>query len=214
MHRSVTVLTALLLFSMTNAAAADLALTPVNATIEKTTYKGRPAWRLVPGKGEGDQMLAIAGGSTLAEGTIEVMVAGAPREGAPPDSRGFIGIAFHVDTDASHFECFYLRPTNGRADDQLRRNHSLQYVSHPDHPWHALRKSDPGRYESYADLEAGVWTRMKIVIKGRTARLFIGDATQPALIVNDLKLGERGGKVAFWAHTSTDAYFADLRVKP
>jgi hypothetical protein len=26
--------------------------------------------------------------------------------------------------DDSHYECFCIRPTNGRADDQLRRNHS------------------------------------------------------------------------------------------
>jgi hypothetical protein len=55
-------------------------------------------------------------------------------------------------------ESIYLRPTNGRADDQLRRNHSVQYDSVPDFPWFRLRKESPGVYESYTDLEAGEWS--------------------------------------------------------
>jgi hypothetical protein len=39
-------------------------------------------------------------------------------------SRGF-GIAFRVQ--GNRFEYIYLRPTNGRADDQIRRNH---FVTH------------------------------------------------------------------------------------
>lgn len=52
--------------------------------------------------------------------------------------RGFVGVAFRVNLDASKdapkYECFYLRPTNGRADDQVRRNHSTQYISYPAFP--------------------------------------------------------------------------------
>jgi hypothetical protein len=36
-----------------------------------------------------------------------------------------------VAADPSKYECFYVRPSNGRADDQLRRNHSAQYISMP-----------------------------------------------------------------------------------
>ena len=157
-------------------------------------------------------MLAVLEGRTFTNGTIEVDLAGAPRTGAPADSRGFIGIAFHVEGDGDRYECFYLRPTNARADDQLRRNHTAQYVAHPDHPWHALRKSHPGVFESYVDMEAGAWTKVKIVVAGRTARLYVNGAAQPCLVVNDLKHGGAGGAIALWAHATTDAYFANLRV--
>jgi hypothetical protein len=50
----------------------------------------------------------------------------------------------------SGFECFYLRPTNGRADDQVRRNHSVQYISFRGFPWYRLES--PEKYESYTDL--------------------------------------------------------------
>jgi hypothetical protein len=203
---------------MLNAAIAILAaslsiesLAPVNATVKSVEHRGRSAVQLVPGGGE--DVLAIVKGSSFTNGTIEVDLAGAPRAGAPADSRGFIGVAFHVEGSGERYECIYVRPTNARADDQLRRNHTLQYVAHPDHPWHALRKSHPGLYESYADMEAGAWTKLKIVVRGRTAKLYVNGAAQPALIVNDLKHGETGGAVALWGHTTTDAYFANLRVR-
>jgi hypothetical protein len=42
-------------------------------------------------------------------------------------ARGFAGIAFRVQPDLRTYDAFYLRPTNGRADDQVRRNHAAQY---------------------------------------------------------------------------------------
>src|ERR1700721_467567 len=76
-------------------------------------------------------------------------------------------------------EYFYLRPPNGRSGDQLRRNHSVQYVSTPDYPWERLRKETPGVYESYADLDPGAWTRMKVVVSGKRAKLYVNGADQP-----------------------------------
>jgi len=80
-----------------------------------------------------------------------------------------------------------IRPTNGRADDQLRRNHSAQYISFPDYEWQRLRAEAPGQYESYVDLVPGEWTRVKVEVSGVKARLYVHDASQPSLIVNDLK---------------------------
>src|SRR5262249_53899141 len=108
----------------------------------------------------------------------------------------------------------FLRPANGRADDQLRRNHSVQYQSLPDFPWDRLRKESPGVYESYTDLEVGVWTRVRVVVSGNGARLFVNGAAQPCLVVNDLKADAGVGAVALWAHATTDAYFSRLVVTP
>ncbi|MGI4734536.1 MAG: hypothetical protein ACRYG7_05085 [Janthinobacterium lividum] len=46
----------------------------------------------------------------------------------------------------------YLRPANGRADNQLQRNHAVQYFSYSDYRFERLRKEAPGQYETYADL--------------------------------------------------------------
>ncbi len=105
------------------------------------------------------------------------------------------------------------RRTNARADDQLRRNRSVQYTSSPSFPWQRLRQESPGVYETYADMETGAWTHVKIEVAGTMARLYVNGATQPTLIVNDLKLGDTRGAIALWSHTYTDGYFANLRVR-
>lgn len=85
----------------------------------------------------------------------------------------------------------------------------------PDYPWFRLRKENPGVYESYADMVAGEWTRLRIEVEGAKARLFVNGATQPALIVNDLKLGsDTKGGVALWVGNWTEAYFTDVKVTP
>jgi hypothetical protein len=188
----------------------------IGGNVEPVTYRGRHALHLVPASGPENNdkdAMAIFTGPDFKDGVIEIEVAGSPRTGAPPDSRGFIGVAFRVQEQGSKGEYFYLRPTNARCDDQLRRNHSTQYVSAPDYPWERLRKENPGVYESYVDLDPGAWTRMKIVVSGTKAQLYVNGAAQPALIVNDLKLGETHGRIGLWAHNSTDAYFSSLTVK-
>jgi hypothetical protein len=111
------------------------------------------------------------------------------------------------------YDALYLRPTNGRADDQVRRNHSVQYISHPDWPWFRLRKETPGQYESYVDLVPGEWTKVKIEVRGVQARLYVHDQFQPTLIVNDLKTGAKArGDVALWLDLGTVAHFRNLTV--
>jgi hypothetical protein len=119
-----------------------------------------------------------------------------------------------VPPDASKYDYVYIRPTNPRADDQERRSHSTQYASYPDNEWLKLRTEPPGKYESYTDLIPGAWTHLKIEIAGITMRLYVNRATQPTLLVNDLKLGDRTGAVALWIGVGTEAYFANLRLKP
>jgi hypothetical protein len=193
-------------------------LEAVNIKPEVAIHEGRRAVRLLNSREDATidlarQSIAILSDSEFKDGTIEAELAGEPRAGAAPDIRGFIGIAFRVQEHGKRFECFYLRMTNGRADDQLRRNHSAQYISAPDFPWERLRKENPGVYESYVDVEPGRWTKIKIVVAGTKAQLFVNGASQPCLVVNDLKLGEGSGQVALWVADDTDAYFSTLTVK-
>ena len=188
-----------------------LALKGVRA--EAVTYRGKRAVRLVEDPAApGVEAVALVDGSDFGDGIIEIDVAGVPGPGAPLDARGFVGVVFRSGADASGFENIYLRPTNGRADDQLRRNHATQYASIPDWPWHRLRKETPGVYESYTDLEAGAWSRMRIEVEGVKARLYVNDADQPCLIVNDLKRGSSRGLVGLWIGAGTVAHFTDLRI--
>lgn len=156
---------------------------------------------------------ARVNGVEFHNGTIELEVAGRPRPDAPPEARGFIGLAFRIQADLSAFECFYIRPTNGRAPVQLRRNRATQYFSYPDWKFDRMRTEVPGHYEAYVDLETGSWTQLRIVVAGDHAELFVHDQQQPVLIVNDLKHGAdmRGG-IGLYIDMGTEGFFRNLRV--
>jgi hypothetical protein len=152
-------------------------------------------------------------GTNLKNGTIEVKVLSRLKKNAPASARGFIGVAFRINDSSTKFESIYIRPTNGRADDQVRRNHSVQYYSYPDYPFDRLRKEAPEKYESYADMELNRWITLRIEVKDEKARLYIDNAQQPCLIVNDLKHGPNtSGAVALWVDMGTEGYFSDLKI--
>jgi hypothetical protein len=186
-------------------------------TLARENYRGREAIKVIEANsadGPSDT-IAILKGTLFHNGTIEVWLAGAPTNtaAAAQGARGFVGIAFRV-ADPARYEAIYIRPTNGRAEDQLRRNHSIQYISHPEYPWERLRKEAPGQYEAYADMVAGEWIRCRIVVSGSKAELYLGAADQPSLVVNDLKHGDSSGGVALWISSGTVAHFSDLRMRP
>lgn len=200
------------LLAATMAAQTVDRLTAKNVAIAQTTFKGRSAIQLIatPDAANASSYAVVKDASFL-NGTIDVDVAGQPAAGAGTGARGFIGIAFRIQGDG-RYEYIYLRPTNGRADDQVRRNHSTQYSSHPDFDFAKSRQEAPEKYESYVDLEPGGWTRYKIVVDGRKARLYVHGVEQPALIVNDLKLEPQAGGVALWVGPGTEGYFSNLKI--
>jgi len=152
-------------------------------------------------------------GTDFKNGTIEVKVLSRLLKNAPDYARGFIGVAFRINDNNTKFECIYIRPTNGRADDQVRRNHSIQYYSYPDYKFDRFRKESPERYESYADMELNRWITLRIEVMGEQAKLFIDNNQQPSLLVNDLKHGANAsGAIAFWVETGTEGFFADLKI--
>lgn len=185
-----------------------------NVSIAKTNYQGRSAIQVLAAPGAANaSSYAVVKDSSFRDGAIEVELAGQPAAGAGEGARGFIGIAFRLQSDGS-YEYIYLRPTNGRADDQVRRNHSTQYSSYPNFDFARSRQEAPEKYESYVDLQPGVWTKFRIEVEGRKARLYVRGAEQPCLIVNDLKLEPRQGGVALWVGPGTEGYFSNLKITP
>lgn len=152
-------------------------------------------------------------GIEFRNGTIEVNVLSKLLPNAPDFSRGFIGVAFRIDDSNSKFECFYIRPANGRDSSQIRRNHTIQYISFPDYKFDRLRKEAACEYESYADIGLNEWIKLKIVVKDTHAYLFINDNKQPSLIVNELKHGANSsGTIGLWVDVGTEGFFSDLKI--
>ena len=82
----------------------------------------------------------------MINGVIELKVLSKIIENSPfPNARGFVGVGFRVD-EKNHFDAIYLRPSNGRVDDKLRRNHTVQYFSYSGYTFRRLRKQTNGCY--------------------------------------------------------------------
>lgn len=186
-----------------------------NVIANPVEYRGKNAMEIrdaAPQPGDELPRMALIKDVTLRDGTIEASLAGDTAVDAPANFRGFVGIAFHIGLDRSRYECLYLRPKNGRSSDPVQRGHSAQYESEPEFPWDRLRAEAPGKYESYVDLGPGEWTRVKIKITGKRALLFVNDAKEPTLVVNDLKGKVETGPIALWVGPGTIAHFAELKV--
>jgi hypothetical protein len=186
----------------------DLVL--INVKADAVEYKGQKAVRLT--KDTQKDGFAVLRGADFQDGTIEGDIA--LKITAPPGVRmpGFVGIAFRGRPDASHYELFYLRPGNSRSDDQAMRNHSVQYSYEPDFGWYKLRREWPWVYEAYAELQTETWTKVRIEVKGRSAKLFLNGSEQPSLAVDGLKGEDLRGGIALWGSQGQEAYFSNFRI--
>jgi len=113
---------ALVAFASPASAQTAGQLIPHNVKLESADYLGKRAVRITEdGQVANGEAYAVVKDAVFHNGAIEVELAGRPASGSAAAARGFIGIAFRLQND--RFEYIYLRPTNGRADDQVRRNH-------------------------------------------------------------------------------------------
>lgn len=193
-------------------------LTAHQVTMEIGEHRGWAALRVQKLKevaAADEPTFVMLDGLEFRDGAIEVEVAGDVLPDAVGGARGFIGIAFRIAPDCSRFESMYIRPTNGRAEVQLRRNRAAQYFSYPDYKFDRLRAEAAGEYEAYVDLVPAEWTSLRVTVSGGTAKLYVHGAPQPTLWINDLKLGgEASGAVGLYVDNGTDGFFRNLRVTP
>jgi hypothetical protein len=181
--------------------------------MEAVKYLGRRSVQITI-EGEDHEGLVLLPGTDFQDGVIEADVA--LKTSVPPGVRypGFVGIAFRVGTDAAHYDAFYLRPGNSEAADQAMRNHSVQYIEAPDFDWYRLRREWPSVYESHAELALETWTKVRIEVKGRSAKLYLNGSSDPSLVVDGLKGENLRGAVGLWSFTDEEAYFSNVHITP
>jgi hypothetical protein len=218
-YSAVTVLAASCLFAQTFARVQIFPLRDTTGLIapkvkaEAVKYLGRESVRITI-EGEDHEGLALLPGTDFQDGVIEADIA--LKITTPPGVRypGFVGIAFRVRPDASHYELFYVRPGNSEAADQAMRNHAVQYVSEPGFGWYRLRREWPSVYESHAELAMETWTKVRIEVAGRAAKLYLNGSAKPSLVVDGLKSEDLHGAVGLWGFTDEEAYFSNVRITP
>ncbi|MDX2247327.1 MAG: DinB family protein [Bacteroidia bacterium] len=148
-------------------------------------------------------------------GTIEVKMLSQIQNPSPfQGSQGFIGVAFRIDENDKAFESIYLRPKVGRSNNQMARNHTVQYYAYPDFKFETLRKLAPGKYETTAPVDINEWISMRIEVNGVKATMFINDAKYSTFVVDTLKGKTTAGAIGLWVDIGTIGYFKDLKVTP
>jgi hypothetical protein len=147
-------------------------------------------------------------------GTIEVKMYSQIQNPSPyPPAAGFIGLYFRIKEDDSEFESIYLRPKVGRINNQMARNHAVQYFSYPDFKFQTLRDKFPaGSYEGSAPVMLNEWITMRLEINGETAEMFINDLKYSSFIVNKMLGKNKKGYVGLYVDIATTGYFKDLKV--
>jgi hypothetical protein len=167
---------------------------------------GRKGVRFDQQRGVG---IAWITGSDFTEGTIDVDLRGQDKA-----QQSFLGIAFRVKDEVNH-DAIYFRPFNFKADNVERKSHSVQYVSHPQFPWEKLRKEKPGAYENTVSPipDPNGWFHAKIVISKRRVSVYVDDAKEPCLVVNEIGK-TKGGAVGLWAGDNSGGDFANLTITP
>ena len=156
-----------------------------------------------------DNGLVWVEGADFRNGTIEVDI-----RGKDVLQQSFVGIAFHGKADNT-YEAVYLRPFNFRAEDPVRRQHAVQYMTMPDWEWSRLRKEFPEEFENPVDssIVPTDWVKLRVAVDGSKVRIFVGSGAEPALEVR--KLGQlEGGMVGLWVGNNSDGDFANLVITP
>lgn len=151
--------------------------------------------------------------SSFHNGIIEVKVLSRLLPDAPDFARGFIGIAFRISDDDSSFESFYIRPTNGRVNDPIRKNRGTQYFSYPDYTFEYFRDRGITAFESSADIGLDEWITLKAVIEDQTATFYVNGGDRPTLVVENLILGAKtSGSIGLFVDIGTQGFFKDLKI--
>lgn len=147
-------------------------------------------------------------------GTIEVKMYSQIQNPSPyPPAAGFIGLYYRIKEDDSEFESIYLRPKVGRINNQMARNHAVQYFAYPDYKFQTLRDKFPaGSYEGSAPVMLNEWITMRLEINGETAEMFINDMKYSSFIVNKMLGKNKKGYVGLYVDIATTGYFKDLKV--
>jgi hypothetical protein len=218
-YGAVTVLVASSLFAQTPVRVQTFPLRDTagliapNVKTEAVKYLGRESVRITM-EGEDHEGVALLPGTDFQDGVIEADIA--LKITTPPGVRypGFVGIAFRARPDASHYELFYMRPGNSEGADQAMRNHTVQYASEPGFGWYRLRREWPSIYESHAELAMETWTKVRIEVAARAAKLYLNGSAKPSLVVDGLKGEDLHGAVGLWGFTGEEAYFSNVRITP
>ncbi len=151
--------------------------------------------------------LAILKNKRFDEGIIEIELKG---ENLP--GRSFIGLAFNIQNDST-YEAIYFRPFNFQADEQIKREHSVQYISHPKNTWRYLRTNFEGQYEAEYTRKPSPdeWFSISISIDSENVTVYDEESNTELLRVVRLEK-QMSDRIGLWTGNNSKGEFRKLMV--
>ncbi len=142
------------------------------------------------------------------KGIIEVELLGENKPG-----KSFIGIAFNIQDDRT-YEVIYFRPFNFVAKEQIRKDHMVQYIFHPEFTWKKLRKERTGEFEDEITTPPNPdkWFKVIIHINEEQVKVYVNELSDPVLIVDRLTL-TKSKKIGLWTGFGSSGRFRNLILK-
>jgi len=176
-----------------------------NRSVSALSDGARKGLRLSEHPGDG---IAYVEGVEFTTGTIEFDV-----RGKDVQQQSFVGIAFH-GVDGTTYDAIYFRPFNFRTADPARRVRAVQYISRPTYDWQKLRAEHPSMYEQPVNPapDPNGWFHARVVVAGPKVSVFVGDATEPSLVVTPLSQRTKG-RVGVWVGNNSGGDLANLRIR-
>ncbi len=177
-----------------------------NRTVTSLNDGAKKGLRLSESAGDG---VAYLQGIEFTNGIIEFDVRG---KDVPQQS--FVGFAFH-GVDGATYDAIYFRPFNFKAEDPARRIRAVQYISHPTYTWQKLRTEQPGKYEKAVNPvpDPNGWFHVRVVVASPKVSVFVEDAKEPCLVVDQLS-DRKKGLVGLWVGNGSSGDFANFKITP
>jgi hypothetical protein len=177
----------------------------INRSATLIAKDGATAVRL---EGSGDPGFVRLENFTFVDGVIEF-----DARGRNVVQQSFLGLAFH-GADALTYDAVYFRPFNFQSPDDARRGHAVQYISHPAFTWQKLRAGHAGQYEKpiVPAPNPDGWFHVRVVVAWPRVSVFVNDAREPNLAVDQLSDRKRGW-IGLWVSVA-GGDFANLTITP
>ena len=143
------------------------------------------------------------------KGTIEIDLKGENNPG-----KSFIGIAFNIQNNET-YEAVYFRPFNFVAEEQIRKEHMVQYIYHPEFTWRKLREERTGAFENEipSPPNPDTWFKAKIKISDEKVDVFINGISEPVLSIDRLT-SSKSKKIGIWTGYGSSGRFKNLVLRP
>ncbi len=152
--------------------------------------------------------LAILKKIDFNKGAIDVELKG---EDAP--GRSFVGIAFNIQNDST-YEAVYFRPFNFQSEDKIRREHAIQYISHPKNTWKFLRTNFKGIYEAEFPRKPvpTEWFKIRIEIEDSSIQIIDLKTNTKLLSVERLE-NQKSDVIGLWTGNNSKGSFKNLMIQ-